>query len=289
MTQPILRAGSAHLWFFRDKQIVDWQASVQKTDAVVGEPQAVYSTDCLPMVFDQAVSDPKSRLIRENDFYAIAPEQQLNDLKLKMERDTLDLMTQYSSKPVAYSRTGLNVTVELSIADITLKNLALAFGVDVDNDGISEYERVSLTDQASKLIPTFGLLVIPQPFFWKGDSSKSNDISVNDPLFTATVSDSDKGRRQAVNWRNSWVYLPQASIVQASPNLVYGIKTQQEIKVNIIGLPDLRPDRSSINPFIAGEIDYEQTNSYANFDRAVLGYPRFKQSGSIHDPDVNVS
>ena len=294
MTNPNVQAGSAHLWFFEETSIVDWQASIKNGDAGTGENRAKYSIDCLPMVSSGNPAPNSSRVMDKNDYYSIAPEQQLNALTVKYERDTLDFNTQFSSKPVAYSRTGLNVMVEVSIADISLRNLALAFGIDLDTADSDNRERLSLTDRASELLPSFGLLIIPQPFSWFGDSSINNELLLAnpDPVFPRSVTDNDIGKNKAINWRNSWIYLPQATVVEANPRLVYGVRQQQEITVSIMGTPDLRPDRSISIPasesFVPGEIDYTQSSDYANFDRALLGYPTYKQLGEIHNPDILV-
>lgn len=275
--------GAAHFWFFDEvdgKPIVDWQASIQNTS----DGSANYSYDCLPMVYDGNVGT-KKRVINKNssDYFEIRPEQQLNEATVSVERETLDLNSQFSSRPIDYSRTGLMANVSISLADITLKNLAKAFGEELTESGDSQ--KLSLSDQASEKIPTFGMLIIPHPFKFFGDSSDTNDLDSGSPVFGKNTSDPN----QAIEWRNSWIYLPSASIVEANPNLVYGIEQQQEIQINVMGLPDLRYDRSL--PFsdpnvVEGEVDYSKDAEQGDYERVILGYPKYKQFGSEHDPDA---
>lgn len=281
------KAGAAHFWFFDefygtdDQPIVDWQASIQDTQNTTAE----YSKDCLPMIYESSNGNNKRVIKRNNnDFHWISPEKQLNNAQVSLERDTLGLQTQLSSRPVGYSRTGLMANIRISIADITLKNLALAFGEKLTESGDSD--KLSLSDQASKKIPAFGLVVIPHPFMFVGDSSLSNDLANSDPVFPANTSDADK----AIEWRNSWIYLPSAKIVEATPNLVYGVDQQQEITVQVMGCPDLRADRSlaDSNPLVnQGEIDYaKEEDAFYDYDRVILGYPKYKQFGTAHDPEA---
>lgn len=244
-----LKSGAAFVWFFATDIItpdgfIDPATNVlapPQVDATVNNgnnPETVDNTTINdPVITGEGVSGGK-RLVTE-----IRPEQQLNEASLSLERDNFEINTQISSRPTEYTKTGVDGTLELSIADITLRNIALAFGYedeiksqDIGGASLTEAQRLHLIDNAGAFLKKFALILIPAPPQW-------------------TANEDDK-----IEWRNSWVYIPQASVVDANPTLTFGINQQQEIQVTVRSTPDFR--KNSDRPYTS-----------ENRDRVILGYP----------------
>lgn len=261
--QVNLRSGSAYLWFF-SAPIEDFSGfTLGSLPAVLSlplirvwdvsgggratNPSSVGGVDNNPNgIF--GVDSPQLQGDSSQNQYplitSITPEQQMSEATLSVERDNLDLKSQISSRATAYTSTGLDATVEVSIADITLRNLALAFGyqdsIEFSNFGVNtEAQRLHLLDNAGQFLDKFDFILIPAPARWSlnaGDNSED-----------------------LIKWRNSWVYIPQATVVDAKPNLSYGIEQQREIKMTLRSTPDFRKD----------DKPYQSSTN----DRVIFGYP----------------
>lgn len=245
-----LKSGAAFVWFF-STDIKRFRNPASPDNHTLAEPVVDASTDnggsADEVVDNNSINTPDITGEREEVsggkklVTEIRPEQQLSEASLSLERDNFEINSQVSSYPTEYTQTGIDGTLTLSIADITLRNLALAFGYEdqvksQDLGQLTEAQRLHLTDNAGAYLRKFPLLIIPAPTRW-----------------TASTDDQ-------IQWRNSWVFIPQASVVNAQPNLVFGINQQQEIQLTVRSTPDFR--KPANRPYTTD-----------NYDRLILGYP----------------
>jgi len=159
----------------------------------------VYTTDATPVL----------------DF-SIGRDQQLEDATVTLELDTFEHTTQLSSRPYKYVRTGIEGTLGLSLSDITLANLALAYQEEIILDPAtgSTKKKIEISDQAGKVIT--GRKVVIKPY--DGDVLASAEY---------------------------WITFLNGAIVDPSDTqLAFGLSTQQSINFALRSLPD--PTRNNV-------------------------------------------
>ena len=203
--KPKVRAGAAHLWFFNTPitGFSDYKAALDTTtDDYLALPQIDASANGGTTDFTVDINTVYGTEVQGTDgtnplVVPIAPEQQLNLCNVRVEKSSFNLMSQFSSNPIDYTQTGIDATVEISLADIDLYKLATAFNYQkdmviepFDNITAGNIERLQMTDQASSVLQKFDLLIIPAPGLWTADASPKDRIE----------------------WRKSWIYIPQACI-----------------------------------------------------------------------------
>jgi len=143
-------------------------------------------------------------------------DQQLEDATVTLELDTFEHTTQLSSRPYKYVRTGIEGMLGLSLSDITLANIALAYqaNIIVDPATGSTKRKIEISDGAGKVIT--GRKVTIQPY--DGDAIAAAEY---------------------------WITFLNGAIVDPSDTqLAFGLSTQQAINFTLRSLPD--PNRDNI-------------------------------------------
>jgi hypothetical protein len=175
---------------------------------------------------------------------------QLQDASVKFERDQFPHQTQLSSKPVKYLQVGIEPTLELSIASIDLPNIGDVFDVNVLKEytasvvGVSTAteDRIDIGDNAGSIIEGRAMQILPYPLI-KGYALNNGYDPFSDANLTAYTTAGVSASAQK-EWLETVITFPNAKIVDVNQtNLVYGLQTQQEIRVAIKGSPDQNGER----------------------------------------------
>lgn len=136
---------------------------------------------------------------------------QLSDAKLSSNQDTFELKTQQSTKAIAYVVTGIEFMLMLSIADISLAQIALVFrGTIITDATVSTKKKVLITDNTG--LKVVGKKIVLKPYI--GDATDSN--------------------------ANNYVTFPNGQL--KDPNgteLGFGNTTQQQLQVTFVSMPDV--------------------------------------------------
>lgn len=141
----------------------------------------------------------------------ITQDQQFQDAKLSVSQDTFELKTQLSSKARAYKITGVEFMLTVSLADVSLATIGVAFGIAVTTGtGVNSGKKaVVVTDRAGTTIA--GKKVLVKPYI--GLTVDSN--------------------------AENWLTFPNGII--KDPNgteLGFGLATQQNLQIMFVSMPD---------------------------------------------------
>jgi len=139
-------------------------------------------------------------------------EDQLDDMRVSLEKDVFELRSLQSSRPVMYIQTGVEMSIEVSVADITVTRkialLKLAFEGGVEA-GLTPNRTFSVTDNAGAAITGVRLLIKPY-----------------DGGAVSTVTE-------------DFITVPNAKLIDVSgTEFAYGLSTQQQMRVRFIAAPD---------------------------------------------------
>lgn len=191
-------------------------------------------------------------------------EQQLQDASVRFEREQFELKTQQSSKAVEYKSVGIEPMLELSIADITFKNLRLGLGQSLNytaNTDVTRPSKLAIADNVGEELVGTRVQILPFPYprlYRLNYKSKGNNGEYYNPFHSgyedllttgysgilastagvgveASVSEAD----EFIAWRESIITFPNASIVDINQTeFAFGLQTQQQIRLMLRGLPD---------------------------------------------------
>jgi hypothetical protein len=142
-------------------------------------------------------------------YATITKDMQLDDLVISLEKDVFELTNQQSSRPAGYIQTGVDITVNLSVGDMVLRNKLMALAVESTVITTTGKEKVNVSDQAGKALTSKKLLIKPY---------------VGDTVSAAA---------------NDWLTIYKAVVISlADTEITYGLRTQQQIKIRFAAMPD---------------------------------------------------
>lgn len=148
-------------------------------------------------------------------YWQLPAEKQFQEANLSVRKENTPLNTLISSEATEYEKSGIEVSLEISIASLEMEALSYIFGVFPQEDN-SGRKRINLRDggslNAGNLNPR-KVILKPQP-----------EPSITAPNYR--------------EWLNSVVTIPQAVTTDPNQNLTYDPSQQRSYRVSFTAIPD---------------------------------------------------
>lgn len=144
----------------------------------------------------------------------ITRDDQLEDASFNVQRGYFGERNQSSAFPVNYRNTGVEAILQLSLANMTLDNLVLAFDGVLVVDGVTPTDRkLTVGDDAGKRPTRYKVVVKP----YDGETVTTDE--------------------------ECWITMPCGQIQTDNTNIAFGLETQSAANFSVYALPGATGER----------------------------------------------